>query len=169
MVNNKSIKKIDAGEITDSVGDKNIELLQKQKSVETEKPFEKSSELLTDDKNKKEGNGNPKFISAILQKKKPVVQPIRDEVTVKIEKIMEEGLGDAYERLSPIAKQEFKLKGEQTAIKIRELLQKTHVKAKKILRLILDWLRILPGINHFFVEQEAKIKTERIIRISNSK
>ena len=160
MVNNKSIKKIDAGEIIDGVDEKNIE---------AEKYLEKSSEFSTDNKNKKEGNGNPKFIPANLQKKKTAVQPIRDEVTVKIEKIMEEGLGDAYERLSPIAKQEFKLKGEQTALKIRELLKKTHVKAKKILRLILDWLKILPGINHFFVEQEAKIKTERIIRISKAK
>ncbi|TSC84934.1 MAG: Uncharacterized protein G01um101413_318 [Parcubacteria group bacterium Gr01-1014_13] len=91
--------------------------------------------------------------------------PAKDPVMVKIEKIMEEGLNDSYQRLSPVAKQEFKLKGEQAASQIRELLKSTHVKVKKILRLILDWLRILPGINHFFLEQEAKIKTDKIIAL----
>jgi len=97
-------------------------------------------------------------------KKLPVL-PVRDEMAVKIEKIMEDGLHDAYHRLSPIAQQEFKLKGEETARKISELLKSTHVKMKKIFRLILDWLRMLPGINKFFLEQEAKIKTDRIIAI----
>ena len=91
--------------------------------------------------------------------------PIKDAVVIKIEKIMEEGLNDSYQRLSPVAKQEFKLKGEQTAVQIRDLLKSAHVKIKKILRLILDWLRMLPGINHFFLEQEAKIKTDKIIAL----
>jgi len=80
---------------------------------------------------------------------------------------MEEGLNDSYQRLSPVAKQEFKLKGEQAASQIRELLKSARVKVKKILRLILDWLRILPGVNHFFLEQEAKIKTDKIIALKN--
>lgn len=96
----------------------------------------------------------------------PVVSP-RDPVTIRIEKIMEDGVGDAYSRLSPIARQEFKLKGEQTAVKIRELLKSTHVKVKKIFQLILNWLKLLPGVNRFFLEQEAKIKTDRIISLNN--
>jgi hypothetical protein len=92
---------------------------------------------------------------------------IKDELTAKIEKVMEEGINDAYQRLSPVAKQEFKLKGEVAAIKIRELLRSAHVRAKKVLRLILEWLKMLPGINKFFLEQEAKIKTDRIISLQN--
>ncbi len=80
---------------------------------------------------------------------------------------MEDGLNDSYQRLSPVAKQEFKLKGERAASQIRELLKSTHVKVKKILRLILDWLRMLPGVNHFFLEQEAKIKTDKIIALKD--
>ena len=103
-----------------------------------------------------------------LPKKRPTLpSPIKDEIVVKIEKIMEEGLNDSYQRLSPVAKQEFKLKGEQTASQVRELLKGTHIKVKKILRLIFDWLRMLPGVNHFFLEQEAKIKTDRIIALKN--
>ncbi len=95
---------------------------------------------------------------------KPIPQ-VRDEVTIKIEKILENGLSESYQRLSPVAQQEFKLKGEQAAVKIRELLGATHVKVKKIFRLILDWLKMLPGVNRFFLEQEAKIKTDRIIAL----
>ena len=103
----------------------------------------------------------------IIKPRPAIPTPVKDAVMVKIEKIMEEGLNDSYQRLSPVAKQEFKLKGEQAASQIRELLKSTHIKVKKILRLILDWLRILPGVNHFFLEQEAKIKTDKIIALNN--
>ncbi len=82
---------------------------------------------------------------------------------------MEEGLRETYDQLSPIAKQEFKIKGEQTAGKIRELLNVARVKAKKIFHLIVEWLKILPGINRFFLEQEAKIKTDKILLLKKNK
>ncbi len=107
----------------------------------------------------------PQKPRSTIKPRPAVPMPAKDAVMVKIEKIMEEGLNDSYQRLSPVAKQEFKMKGEQAASQIRELLKSTHVKIKKILRLILDWLRILPGVNHFFLEQEAKIKTDKIIAL----
>jgi len=97
--------------------------------------------------------------------RRPVIRPQRDATMIQIEKILEEGLQEPYEKLSPVAKQEFKLKGEETASKIRELLDATRVKAKKILRLILEWLILLPGVNHFFLEQEAKIKTDHVLAL----
>ncbi|OGH87652.1 MAG: hypothetical protein A3J93_03990 [Candidatus Magasanikbacteria bacterium RIFOXYC2_FULL_42_28] len=105
----------------------------------------------------------PKF----LRRATPMLPAGKDPIAIKIEKIMEDGLGDAYNRLSPIAKQEFKIKGEITAEKIRDLLRATHVKAKKVLRLILEWLKLLPGINKFFLEQEAKIKADLIVALKN--
>ena len=103
--------------------------------------------------------------SPLPRPKKAYTPPPRDEITVRVEKILEEGLTDSFRRLSPVARQEFKMKGEQTAAQIRELLKAAHVKVKKIFRLILDWLRMLPGINRFFLEQEAKIKTDRIVAL----
>ncbi len=100
---------------------------------------------------------------------KPIIPVTRDPVSIKVEKILEEGLGDAYSRLSPIAQQEFKLRGEDTAQKIALLLKSTHVKVKKIFKLILEWLRMLPGINRFFLEQEAKIKADRILSLHEDK
>ncbi len=99
-------------------------------------------------------------------KKKPTEIPkTKDNLTAQIEEIMEQDLGDAYNELTPIQKQEFKIKGERTAWEIRNLMKKAHVGAKTIFKLILEWLKVLPGINRFFLEQEAKIKTDKILAL----
>jgi hypothetical protein len=99
-------------------------------------------------------------------KKRPALPALpRDETTLKVEKILAEGLEEDYKKLPPIVQQEFKLKGEQTASKISELLKATKVKIKSIFRLILEWLSLLPNVNRFFLEQEAKIKTDRVINL----
>lgn len=108
-----------------------------------------------------------KLSLSALRKAHVPLPPIRDEVTVKIEKVMEEGVGDAYARLSPVAKQEFKIKGEETANSIREMVKSGHAKAKNVFRLLLEWLKMLPGVNKFFLEQEAKIKTDRIMNLKD--
>lgn len=100
------------------------------------------------------------------KKQKPTHIPqVRDELTVKVEKIMEEGLADAYNELSPIERQEFKIKGEETALQIRELLKATHIKIKNVFKLLFSWLKLLPGINRFYLEQEAKIKADKIVSL----
>lgn len=99
-------------------------------------------------------------------KKKPLILPqVRDDITLKIEHIMAEGLDDAYRALPPLQQQEFKLKGEQTAVQIRELLQETKIKVKKIFQLLIEWLKMLPGVNRYFLEQEAKIKADHIMAL----
>lgn len=100
------------------------------------------------------------------KKIKPTSVPVvRDALTIQVEKIMEEDLKDAFRELTPVQKQEFKIAGEKTAYKIRQLLRHTHVKIKKIFQLIFAWLRLLPGINKFFLEQEAKIKADKILSL----
>lgn len=92
----------------------------------------------------------------------------KDELMVQIEDILEEGLGDLYEGMPEYLQIEFKKKGEETAFKIRKLLEASKVKVKKILHLILDWLKMIPGVNKFFLEQESKIKTDKIIRLKRN-
>jgi len=147
---------------------------QRQPSVETPAPtpeagFEVAEPGQTENK---EGE---KFLEQAIDgltkklrgsKPKPSKIPqVKDEITLQIEKVMEEGLGDAFKELTPIQKQEFKIKGEETAWEIRNLLRGAHLQVKKIVRLILAWLKMLPGINRFFLEQEAKIKTDKIIAL----
>lgn len=138
-------------------------------ALEREKAPEKEKETPEQGRKPVEAPAKPSKIPKIFRRAAPAIPAAKDPITVRIEKIMENGLGDAYSRLSPVAKQEFKIKGEITAEKIRDLLRATHVKAKKILRLILEWLKILPGVNKFFLEQEAKIKTDRIVALKNKR
>ncbi len=113
----------------------------------------------------KEGAGKKTTTPVHPRHHKPLPPSSKDEVAVKIEKVLEEGLNDSFQRLSPVAKEEFKIRGEETAVKIRVLLSATHVKIKKIFTLILNWLKLLPGINKFFLIQEAKIKADKILAL----
>ncbi|HLD31652.1 MAG TPA: hypothetical protein VJB37_02035 [Patescibacteria group bacterium] len=99
-------------------------------------------------------------------KKRTIVLPsIKDETTLKIEDIMSEDLIDVYRELDRVQQQEFKLRGEETAWEINQMLGQARIKTKKIFQLLLNWLKMLPGINRFFLEQEAKIKTDKILAL----
>lgn len=93
-------------------------------------------------------------------------RPPKSETLVKIEKILEEDLSEIYFKMPPEKQKEFKEKGEKTASKIEKLIEKGKAVAKKILKLITDWLRLIPGVNKFFLEQEAKIKTDKIVALA---
>ena len=82
----------------------------------------------------------------------------------EIEKILAEDLEDEFTKMDPATQQEFKRKGEETAQKINNLLESAKVKVKKIIDLIRSWLIMIPGINKFFLEQETKIKTDKILK-----
>ncbi|MDP3043497.1 MAG: hypothetical protein Q8N21_03770 [bacterium] len=87
----------------------------------------------------------------------------------QIEKILEKNLEDVYLNM-PLAKQrEFKVAGEQAARAINTLLNQAKTGLKKIIDLIKKWLLIIPGVNKFFLEQEAKIKADEIFKIKNKK
>lgn len=83
-----------------------------------------------------------------------------------IEKVMAGGLEEIYINLDPKTKQIVKTEGEITANKIEALLQTGKDVAKKILQLIRAWLHKIPGVNSFFLEQESKIKTDKILAIT---
>ncbi|MFA5020570.1 MAG: hypothetical protein WC517_00720 [Patescibacteria group bacterium] len=100
----------------------------------------------------------------------PAYAPTTDESYVKykqIEKVLEEDLGEIYNNLTPQEQKIFKIKGEETARSIFQLVyHKTKVKVKKIVKLIKNWLKSVPGINKFFLEQEAKIKADKIAALA---
>lgn len=99
----------------------------------------------------------------------PAAPAVKSPALVKIENILEEDLQDAYLSLDPVLRQKFKAEGEKTAGKIERLLAETKVKTGKILNLILAWLKLIPGLNRFFLNQEAKIKTDRLVRMREGK
>lgn len=87
---------------------------------------------------------------------------VRSEIK-NIENILQEGLGEIYKTMDPISQAQFKAQGEDTARAINILLHKTKIKIKEIVDLIIKWLKLIPGVNKFFVEQEAKIKADKLM------
>lgn len=81
----------------------------------------------------------------------------------EIENVLEEDLGEIYFQLSETDKLRFKTQGEVTANQIDALLTSMKATAGKVADLIRAWLMIIPGVNKFFLEQETKIKTDKIM------
>lgn len=97
----------------------------------------------------------------------PAEQPIpdRDEELVMIENILSENIAGLYRQLSAEKQKAFRKRGEEAAWKIKGILKQTRVKAHELLQLIKEWLKMLPGISHYFLEQEAKIKTDKVLQM----
>lgn len=95
-----------------------------------------------------------------------------DEAFLKyqaIEKVLEEDLADIYSGLSPAEQKLFKMKGEEAAKNIfRMVYHESKIKVKKIIKAIRDWLKAVPGMNKFFLEQEAKLKADKIVKLAEA-
>lgn len=89
----------------------------------------------------------------------------KDPVLGKIEDVLSADLTDVFLGMSPEKQAEFKRAGEETASKIRAMLEGAKVNAKKVFSLIREWLKLIPGVNRFFLEQEAKIRTDKILKL----
>jgi|GEM_PF-717874 len=83
----------------------------------------------------------------------------------QIENILSSGLEDIYLSLTPERQKKFKSAGEQTAAKINKLLNKAKINLGAIIKLIRKWLKLIPGVNKYFLEQEAKIRADEIVKM----
>lgn len=126
-------------------------------------------------KEEKEVKGKLKPIKEKIEKAKPPKiaakrTSIEEETEKKIEDILEEDLEDTYFQLPEDKRAEFKQEGEEAAWKITDiLLHKPKLYIIKIIAIIRKWLKMVPGVNKFFLEQETKIKTEKILEIKKGK
>lgn len=93
----------------------------------------------------------------------------KDADLLAVETALAEGLEEIYAKMPPSKQAEFRKKGEETAKKIKQMMDQAKLGARKVLGLIRDWLRLIPGVSKFFLEQEAKIKTDRIMEIAERK
>ncbi|MEI7620139.1 MAG: hypothetical protein WCJ57_01045 [Candidatus Falkowbacteria bacterium] len=89
-------------------------------------------------------------------------QQLRDE---QIDAILSDGLTDIYLSLPPKKQAEFRAGGEDAVKKISVLMSQAKIKVKSIVEIIKRWLAIIPGLNKFFLEQDAKIKADKIIKL----
>jgi len=86
-------------------------------------------------------------------------------VKEKIEDILADGLDDLYKNLPADKQEEFKAEGERAAGQIVVLLRSVKIKMSRIFHLIRRWLKIIPGVNRYFLNQEAKLKADRIYQM----
>lgn len=87
---------------------------------------------------------------------------VRSQRLQEVEGILSDGLQDLYWSLTPPEQQVFRTKGEHVARSIDTLLDQTKLHIAKVISLIKEWLRSIPHVNRFFLEQEAKIKADKI-------
>lgn len=93
---------------------------------------------------------------------RPVAPPTADPIQKEVETVLTENIAEIYKQLPQDRKTAFKQKGEEIAMQISAMIKGGLMQIKKILKMIREWLLIIPGVNKFFLEQEAKIKTDKI-------
>lgn len=103
--------------------------------------------------------------SAVPSAPPPAAPPDRDEALMMVEGILSENIGEIYRQLSEARQRAFRKKGEEAAIKIKGLLKQAKIIVHEVLALIREWLKMLPQISSYFLEQEAKIKTDKILEM----
>lgn len=95
------------------------------------------------------------------------IHPPAGTLVKNIEGTMAVGLEDAYLAMDPATQQKFKQVGEETATAIEKLLEQSKIQVKKIVSLLLRWLRIIPRVNPYYLEQQAKIKADAIVNLKH--
>jgi hypothetical protein len=118
--------------------------------AESKKPLEKIGEALSS--RKKKASDSKVYTPNIKRQE-------------EIDRILSEGLDEVFLSMSPEQQKEFTERGEMTVKKINKLLESTKVKIAKVIKLIKNWLRTIPKVNSYFLEQEAKIKADKIIKL----
>ncbi len=106
----------------------------------------------------------PSHVSPL--KERVATPTTKSERLIEIEKIMSEGLADIYQGLDSATQQRVKTEGEEAANKIEKLIEEGKAAGKKVLHILRDWLKKIPGVNKYFLEQESKIKTDDIMSMA---
>jgi len=87
----------------------------------------------------------------------------KDEGFKEVEKILEEDLKPLVANMAPDDKAKFEKKGVEVSGQIANMVRTFKLKMGKVVSLISDWLQSIPGVNKFFLEQEAKVKADKIM------
>lgn len=131
---------------------------------ETEKAPETKPEQPPETSEKEKSETPPKAAPRPAQEE-PTAQPTRDPVLIKIENELEDGLWESYRQMPPDLRTKFKQEGERVAKAVRDGMATGKLTARKVVEIITEWLKMIPGVNKWFLRQEAKIKTDALLRL----
>ncbi len=155
----RNIEQIPVPSKTESAGD-----FKKESSLEV-KIEQASTQTETEKKSTAPIINTP--VNNVVTKNDLIIDDYHQKRGLALDGILSEGLEETFLAMSAEKQKNFKEEGEVTVKKINILLDAAKINISKIATLIRKWLSIIPGINHFFLDQEAKIKTDKIIKIKN--
>ncbi|MFZ5364597.1 MAG: hypothetical protein ACOZBH_00080 [Patescibacteria group bacterium] len=111
----------------------------------------------------------PAATPGAVSRKQPEKPPAIDLELKAVRDVMQENIKELFLAMTPGQQKQFKEEGVRTAKEISGLLHQVKVNTKRILDLIKRWLSRLPGINKYFLEQESKIKLDRLLEIKKER
>ncbi|HKL16938.1 MAG TPA: hypothetical protein VJ900_01030 [Patescibacteria group bacterium] len=105
--------------------------------------------------------------SVFKKKKEDSQEKFKQDKTLKaIEDILSQDIKKYYDTMDQKQRSEFKKRGEEAALKIKKIIKEAKIAVNKVVNLIKNWLFFIPGVNKYFLEQETKIKTEKILDLA---
>ena len=96
-----------------------------------------------------------------------LTSPQVNSLQSQVENVLQEDLTDLYKELSVADRLAFKTKGEEVAGQVAQIVRAVKIRIQDIIILIKEWLKMLPGVKNYFIEQEAKIKAEKILKLKD--
>jgi len=89
----------------------------------------------------------------------------KDALRMRVERTLEDNLWKIYLSLPDAQRERFKAGGEMCAATLRNLLDQGGVRPRQALNPITRWLKLIPNVLWAFLYQEAKIKTDKFMRL----
>lgn len=81
----------------------------------------------------------------------------------EIDHILNEDMEEVCLSMTDEQRRDFITKEEEIASTIEQLIETAKITVKRVIFLIRHWMKMIPRVNSFFLEQAAKIKTDRIM------
>ena len=94
---------------------------------------------------------------------------MQDDILIEVEKILEEDLGELVSNMNAKDREKFEKKGLEVSGQIAQMVRTFKLKMEKVVILIREWLQAIPGVNKYFLEQEAKIKSDKIMHLEQER
>ncbi|MFH1430787.1 MAG: hypothetical protein ABIG71_04730 [Candidatus Uhrbacteria bacterium] len=88
--------------------------------------------------------------------------PLREDIEAAL---ADDRIRELYAALEPSVQQAFRVAAERLAARIEVMIAKQKLNIDDVHEEIVDWLHIIPTINRWFLVQEAKVKTDAMLKL----
>ncbi len=135
--------------------------------TEKSKTFESPPAIVSSESN---AVSREKISSPPLHPEVPFIEKERQgqNLLKKIEEILSNELEDIFFSLPVELRQEFKQRGEAAAVEIKNILSGEKVNGSKIMKIIKEWLRLIPNANEHYIKQESKTRADNLLKLKSN-